>query len=889
LRKRIFLATYPHAGRKLTTEIYESYFQVKWAYGSAPELEDRQYQDADGNTITLEAGETRWDTNGTDPWMGDDRSDPRPPGFVTFYDGDFYLPDGRYIPAILFTNNDTSDQGILNSGSLIRPINPDTGEFNEARFSQVPNYNRYYTFDKNANTKIYDRLKKIQFPETDSDYYNIAISAHRYFPRDTDPKEASSYPIYCVDNKYYVWVYKGKVEKFKTDITNIDAQGPIGDFSINYGTLGNGVKIGYVPWPRQTTYTKMEGSHPPTKSGEDGFVEAPDQPYTDSKFNDSYQSAIERVVELGNWAWDVENDTDYQTNWLRNNNYFDTVNNRWLYETEKGVWLSNKYAAQDNMALLKDENWGCNGAAIELLLKNLGEEAYDWYWDTETPKKLHAMEKMKEKDSHLVHQPDNLNILYPDPIGCWRRTWKNTFGRKPDTKYWPSELGTPPNYQIDNRMIITQEQYDAADFNFKEKWYRTITSIEQFNDDYYAAYGEYLNPSDFGQYGDELDVENNAEGVQFILDNFTPGTETAIDTDYDDSTQLPAEYFIVKNHHPVQIIYTEIKNENDEITGYKNHGQYELKTQLLIDMRSVLLQLRYHKVHMGVGVGLGYAGGYTLWEGDGSLGAGTPPKKTYEEAYQAAIKFIEAIELDPPTTTAQYLANPDAFRVDLGRRSGESSWILASELIKGMSGEWGYYNGQSYIAFYNMRAMVLDGIPGFSEDFYVVDVIQRSHCIIIPSSDLIPVGATMYLRIKYIKTGGATDGKELIAFGKNFRGTDEYKYIYLKVGIPQGQDNEWHLVEDTDNWAGSDVNAGTGTTCYYSTTNNWFYSTDWDYIPESVWVRDVWNNYEWESCDNPSTYVTSPEIWHPDLDTDNTDTPLWHLPPHLDSQGNNAE
>lgn len=104
--------------------------------------------------------------------------------------------------------------------------------------------------------------------------------------------------------------------------------------------------------------------------------------------------------------------------------------------------------------------WGCNASAYEYCLKKMGH--YDWYWSTTpyVPKWLH--------NEHYCDQPiDDVALKYPMPCGCWRRTWKWSFGRVGTTMY-PGN-GDPPEY-YPNKICITQAQEDAAEVAWDEEW-----------------------------------------------------------------------------------------------------------------------------------------------------------------------------------------------------------------------------------------------------------------------------------------------------------------------------------------------------------------------------------------------------------------------------------
>jgi hypothetical protein len=128
-------------------------------------------------------------------------------------------------------------------------------------------------------------------------------------------------------------------------------------------------------------------------------------PYYDKKMR-GWQSCIEAFVEKrgGSFFWPLEGQA--------------------LWDAADGSQPTHAALCDNNDM----SNWNCNRSAFEKCLKIIG--SFDWYLDTN-------------------FAPDPYMYKLTDPrlalAGCWRRTWRYSFG-PPRGILWPSEKGDPPFY-----------------------------------------------------------------------------------------------------------------------------------------------------------------------------------------------------------------------------------------------------------------------------------------------------------------------------------------------------------------------------------------------------------------------------------------------------------
>jgi len=589
LRKRLFLIRYPSAGRNNSQDSNpsasknalqnscSSWLQTKWANGDSETYLDRIYTDYDDNIIELTAGNYRFDNgkyNGSYPYSTDGYglkdSQYNWGGEVVCWDGDFtttptehpdyeewdeetqqqYVKDYpvRYIKPCLFTNE--KDHSFINSDSNEPPINSFTGLYDSStHWVRTPSKDQYYDWSPRVNSFVVQQKKKIEKIPEDTDifdaYYWTQIESNRYLPVCTDPKEQNKLAFCHGENSTYLegeymFIYKDKVELNKRHITYPMYQYATGGFSVYCcPTIDPDLRRCYS-WPYRNSYGILDFKAHPLVSV-DGYT-----PYTEDKLCDSYQTQIEYTIDIGPWLSSV--DSDYITNFLRYENIYNTFYQTYPYPDG---WKPNKYSSQDPYEYVNGAGralyFGCNGSGTELFLKKTGR--FNWFLDTTHPPMTASVKIEKIKDS--IWAPYNYDERwYPEPHSCWRRVWKEGFGKK-GGYYWDDNWGDPPGYESDDcRMWVNQADYNYIKDEIKTKYYRVV-DLESIISEIESKYAEEADPSNYD------------------LDNI--------------STPLTNLEQLNKSYDPVQTLYK----------GYVECKKYQLKFSMLNDMRNVLRQCIY--------------------------------------------------------------------------------------------------------------------------------------------------------------------------------------------------------------------------------------------------------------------------------------------------------
>jgi hypothetical protein len=367
---------------------------------------------------------------------------------------------------------------------------PDGGQMSadcNGDWIRCPNPNLYHTYDTNAHR--WDiKAHTINSPgDIDYEQYTALIPAHEYLPTQTDPKEVES-PFFYEDTYRIHWKYGDKVSIRATQITDSANLGAIqavranGYWTSESGNLGDSTDHQYNTTFLRTTSTR---SYP-----QDGyFPNTSLNTYPDSWwYNRKYDTALQNMVELAcsSLDWVLEVDSAYVTNWLwiNQDNTIASDLQEWLeYDNdltpgelddatyqdivdsygESAAYDPVHCSSQLKYDYLNTEYWGCNSSAFELILKKLGSDYYDWYYDTDYPYRSKRI-----LDDYWKWDADNgedewigtwngvecetghdvADACWPEPKGVWRRTWKYSLGRVDDIFMRSGEGGPPVGDQV---------------------------------------------------------------------------------------------------------------------------------------------------------------------------------------------------------------------------------------------------------------------------------------------------------------------------------------------------------------------------------------------------------------------------------------------------------
>jgi hypothetical protein len=177
------------------------------------------------------------------------------------------------------------------------------------------------------------------------------------------------------------------------------------------------------------------------------------------------------------------------------------VTSDWENYWALGVWRPDWFGEMKEYYRLGYELWECNGSAFELILKLIEddedvededeaeENKSDWWWDDSTPRMYN--DKIKSTWSYdyaplrdlweeywdlaTGGAPDQYHPeWYPQPDGCWRRTWRYSLGKVFGKVMWPAELGDPREYFNLEKgdMIVSQSKYDNIFYDRTRVYYQ---------------------------------------------------------------------------------------------------------------------------------------------------------------------------------------------------------------------------------------------------------------------------------------------------------------------------------------------------------------------------------------------------------------------------------
>ena len=328
------------------------------------------------------------------------------------------------------------------NGDWIRTVNP----------------NLYHTYDQNSHRWIIDSDFNL-FP---AKQYTCLIPAYQFLPAQCDPKEQIP-PYYFKSSYRRHWKYNAKVAFQANQITEPDKLGAIQSVR---GLAYNSLETWYgSSSDRQygTTHLSDNG-----KKVVNGFLPpVSGQNQKPNRVNYKYSAALQNMIELAceeyQWCWPADN--TYKTNWLKLHaaEYMSTSLEYQLKGTTSGEGSTSTYtygagfseyglaafnpkydAAQPAYPPMNDECWGENGSAFELILKLLGSDYYDWYYDDQypyLPKRILDIKAVNKAQN--PKDKEYINECLPMPHGVWRRTWKYSLGYVRQNKMRSSTEGDP--------------------------------------------------------------------------------------------------------------------------------------------------------------------------------------------------------------------------------------------------------------------------------------------------------------------------------------------------------------------------------------------------------------------------------------------------------------
>ncbi|HOQ06174.1 MAG TPA: hypothetical protein PKY88_13290, partial [Anaerohalosphaeraceae bacterium] len=354
------------------------------------------------------------------------------------------------------------------NGDWIRAVNP----------------NLYHCYDRNSHRYILTS----DWEET-LGYFTLYFAGWRadeFLSFQVDPKEQIP-PFYFVNKKNHRWKYGGKVPIRRWQITNASKLGAIDDPKA-YAWQDN-----QNNWHCVSTHQQYKTSTIRVLSSGPGMIYYGDKPlltlhlsprdwWEQSKIDSAIQNMVEYLVEQSGWMMPV--DDTYKQNWFKVNHpsylendtlpqmleyeLYGTIQNR-TYQNAYNDFGTGAYRPDIDptapaYAELHDELWGENGSAMELILKKMGPNYYDWYYDDQHP---FISERVLKIRTLFLANPgywsfpttvhgvvcnsiqDVANVCWPIPKGTWRRTWKRTLGYVREGKMRDSSRGEPPchNYE----------------------------------------------------------------------------------------------------------------------------------------------------------------------------------------------------------------------------------------------------------------------------------------------------------------------------------------------------------------------------------------------------------------------------------------------------------
>ena len=407
----------------------------------------------------------------------------------------------------LWSKKDFYHRHPLDSGELIRsPYDgrPPTGGLLAADFNSdwIRTFNpaAYHTYDQNCHRYMVYADWQGNRSAANFDIYSAVFPAQDYLPFQTDPKEQIPPKLYRGDSSTK-WKYNSKVQFKALQITDPANLGPrydtiktgystgTGDddhhgrsmskqymqsHAVEYGGYGELTEAGYLPAQHATSAWGPQWQQGKFNGAIQNMIELICQSKTETIILDGILGGDSLPISLDTGfdgkTFMLRVDDDYIDNWLWFHANIEAESNHYDYMVAKysmptgnttygeilawggtaKAWRPDLNTVQMEWAQIDDVFWGENESGVELLLKKLGHDYYDWVFDTETPWTWsHVLNEKWEVEqdagtynggstvngvSGLTNWDDNAEARYPTVSGTWRRTFKYSLGHYENVK-----------------------------------------------------------------------------------------------------------------------------------------------------------------------------------------------------------------------------------------------------------------------------------------------------------------------------------------------------------------------------------------------------------------------------------------------------------------------
>lgn len=531
---------------------------------------------------------------------------------------------------------------------------PPTGGYMSKDFNgdwvRCPNPSLYHTYDENSHRWAVKSGTEGSIAAQDLELFTALIPASKYLCFQADPKEQKS-PFFFEDTHRIHWKYGGKVSIEAMQITNPAKLGAVQavrrtGYSTGEGSTFHGASTDHQynstyldPVGDEEGYRGVDGDTPDTEDTQSFHAQ-----WKDVGYDPALQNTIEHICGMHKWVFTAT--SVYIDNWLwlhehvtidsNHQDYLEIVHDltsgdldgatygdiKTTYGTES-AWMPAVNPDQPAFPLATDEEWGENGSAFELILAMLGDDYYDWYYDTTYPYRSKTqmdwswwwgMDNSEQSfdgtyNGIYCDTPTKVkNACWPTPIGCWRRVWKRTLGRpKPSSKTSNSDMVigddeneplSPQVYEFDHpglesvnrmvgRVVTTYDDTGSADPNIPtDSDFYTTSLAGTPSSNTFVASGNQISAMPVGSvvFGVISSVRKPYGVVKSTYDSGENETTFILNGDFetDAPTTLYIDLAISANHDAGFIV-------NDSNIHVKNIWK------MLNACREVLLQLRYKK------------------------------------------------------------------------------------------------------------------------------------------------------------------------------------------------------------------------------------------------------------------------------------------------------